>query len=142
MQMVKDCGVQDKTALLLLVELSQQAAIIGEMGNEYTKRYLHKGEYREPLKTGLQWVKRCIGRPRYLYKMFRMSTEVFMALHELLISTYGLKSTKNVSSIESLAIFLWIIGGPQPFSQAENYFTRSTWTVHTSFMKYFIFCAN
>ena len=62
-----------------------------------------------------------------------MSTEVFTTLHELLVSTYGLTSTNNVSSIKSLAMFLWIVGGPQSFSQAENRFTRSLWTVHTKF---------
>jgi hypothetical protein len=63
-----------------------------------------------------------MGHPRYFYKMFRMSVEIFMALHDLLISTYGLTSTNNVSSIELLAMFLWIVGGPQSFSQAEKSF--------------------
>ena len=62
-----------------------------------------------------------------------MSTEVFMSLHDLLVSTYGLKSTNNVSPIESLAMFLWIVGGPQAFCQAENRFVRSLWTIHTKF---------
>ena len=62
-----------------------------------------------------------------------MSTVVFMSLHNLLVSTYGLKSTNNVSSIESLAMFLWIAGGPQVFCQAENRFVRSLWTIHTKF---------
>jgi hypothetical protein len=78
-------------------------------------------------------VMRCMGRPRYFYKMFRTSVEIFMALHDLLVSTYGLSSTNNVSSIESLAMFLWIVGGPQSFSQAENCFTRSLWIVHIKF---------
>jgi hypothetical protein len=30
-------------------------------------------------------------------------------------------------------MFLWIVGGPQSFSQAENRFTRSLWTVHIKF---------
>jgi hypothetical protein len=30
-------------------------------------------------------------------------------------------------------MFLWIVGGPQAFAQAENQFTRSLWTVHTKF---------
>uniref|UniRef100_A0A452Y209 Uncharacterized protein n=1 Tax=Aegilops tauschii subsp. strangulata TaxID=200361 RepID=A0A452Y209_AEGTS len=76
-------------------------------------------------------VMECYGRPQYFYKMFRMSTDVFMALHDLLVSTYGLTSTTNVSSIESLAMFLWIVGGPQSFAQVENRFVRSLWTVHT-----------
>ena len=39
----------------------------------------------------------------------------------------------TVSSIESLAMFLWIVGGPQAFAQVENCFVRSLWTVHTKF---------
>lgn len=119
--------------LLLLAELAQHAAAVGEMGKEYNEHYLHKGEYRETPETGIQWVMRCMSRPRYFYKMFRMSPEIFEALHDLLVSTYGLTSTNNVSSTESLAMFLWIVGGPQSFSQVENRFTRSLWTVHTKF---------
>ena len=124
---------EGQKGLVLLAELAQHAAIIGEMGNHYTEKYLQKAEYRETPETGIQWVMRCFARPRYFYKMFRMSTEVFMALHDLLVSTYGLTSTNNVSSMESLAMFLWILGGPQSFTQAENRFTRSLWTVHTKF---------
>ena len=97
---------QANKGLLYLAELSQQAAVISEMGEEYNQRYLHKGEYRETPETGIQWVTNCMGRPRYFYKMFRMSTDVFMALHDLLVSSYGLTSTNNVSSMESLAMFL------------------------------------
>jgi hypothetical protein len=62
-----------------------------------------------------------------------MSLNVFMALHDLLVSSYGLTSTRNVTSIESLAMFLWIVGGPQSFSQAANHFERSIWTIHMKF---------
>ena len=62
-----------------------------------------------------------------------MSTDVFMALHDLLVSTYGLTSTTNVSSINSLAMFLWIVSRRQSFAQPENHFVRSLWTVHTKF---------
>jgi hypothetical protein len=30
-------------------------------------------------------------------------------------------------------MFLWIVGEPQSFSQAENHFARSLWTVHMKF---------
>jgi hypothetical protein len=56
-----------------------------------------------------------------------------MALHDLLVSTEGLTSTNNISSIELLAMFLWILGGPQSFSQAQNRFIRSLWIVHMKF---------
>jgi len=118
---------------LLLAELSQHAAIVGGIGNSYAEKYLQKAAYRETLETGIQWVLSCMSTPRYFYKMFRMSSEVFNELHDLLVSNYGLTSNKNVSSIESLAMFLWIVGGPQSFLQAENRFTRSLWTIHTKF---------
>ena len=63
--------------------------------------------------------------------MFRMSPNIFMSLHDLLVSIYGLTSTINVSSIESLAMFLWMVGGPQAFAQDEDKFTWSLWIVHT-----------
>jgi hypothetical protein len=56
-----------------------------------------------------------------------------MALHNLLVSTHGLTSTNNISSIESLAMFLWIVGGPRSFLQAGNHFTQSLWMVHMKF---------
>ncbi len=138
---MEDLAKKGQHSLLLLAELSQHAAIVGNMGNLYNERYLHKGEYREleAPESGFQWVMRCFNRPRYFYKMFRMSTEVFMALHNLLVSEYGLKSSNNVSSIESLAMSLWIVGGPQSFSQAEDRFIRSLWTIHTKFKKVLIY---
>jgi hypothetical protein len=38
-----------------------------------------------------------------------------------------------MSSIESLAMFMWIIGAPQSIRQAENRFERSTETVSRKF---------
>jgi hypothetical protein len=66
-----------------------------------TRFVLEPAEYRakEDPESGYDWVMKCFKRPRYFYKMFRMSTEVFMALHDLLVSSYGLKSSRNVTSI-------------------------------------------
>jgi hypothetical protein len=75
---------------------------------------------------------RCFNRLRYFY-MFRMKPDVFKALHDLLVSSYGLKLTHIITSTESLAMFLLIVGGPQSFSQAENCFVQSTWTIHMKF---------
>ena len=130
---LEDLAKKGEEGLLLLADLSQQAAIVGEMASIYTDRYFNKGEYRETPETGIQWVQRCLGRPRHFYKMFRMSPDVFWALHKLLVTSYGLTLSRNVSSVESLAMFLWIVGGPQSFSQAKNRFTRSTWTIHMKF---------
>ena len=89
----------------LLAELSKQAATIGYLGDQYSTRYLNKSDYRVPQQTGIEWVEECLAAPRYFYKMFRMTIEVFWSLHDLLVSTYGLTSTSNVTSVESLAMF-------------------------------------
>jgi hypothetical protein len=47
-----------------------------------------------------------LAHPRYFYKVFRMTLEVFISLHVLLVSTYDLKSTSNVSSVVTSHIFM------------------------------------
>ena len=87
---MSDVPREGKRALLFLAEMSQHAAILGGMSDSYTERYLKKAKYRETPETGIQWVERCMSRPRYFYKMFRMSPEMFLELHDLLRSKYGL----------------------------------------------------
>jgi len=65
--------------------------------------------------------------------MFRMSRALFERLHDLLVSTYGLKSTHKMSSTEALGMFLWMIGPPQPVRQVHNRFKRSTETISRKF---------
>jgi hypothetical protein len=43
-------------------------------------------------------------------------------------------SSRNVTSIESMVIFLWITRAPQSFFQAENHFIQ-TWTIHMKFIE-------
>jgi hypothetical protein len=66
-------------------------------------------------------------------KMFGMRRPIFDCLHETLVDNYELKSTMGISSIKSLAIFLWTVGGPQSVSQVENRFQRSTETIVRKF---------
>jgi hypothetical protein len=54
----------------MLAELAQHAAIMGEMGELYNKQYLHRDDYMQMTEIEIQWVTRCMGRPRYFYKMF------------------------------------------------------------------------
>ena len=117
---MEEVARKGQEGMKLLPELAKQAAIMGNLGNLYVERYLNK-TYRVLQQTGLQWVMECYDRPRYFYKMFRMGTDVFMALHDLLVSAYGLTSTTNVSSIESLVMFL--LRGPRTLSQGKNIFS-------------------
>ena len=58
-----------------------------------------------------------------------------MGLHNVLVGSYGLKSTRRMSSMEALGLFLWICGAPQSVRQAEDRFTRSLETVCRKFHK-------
>lgn len=65
--------------------------------------------------------------------MFRMSRGLFERLHNLLVTSYGLKSSKKMSSVEALAMFLGMIGAPQSIRQVDNYFERSKEMVSRKF---------
>ena len=80
-----------------------------------------------------------LGRPKSCYKMFRMYPDVFLSLHGFLVSNYHLESTSEMNSLECLGMFLWMLGGPQTFIQAEDRFVRSTETIHRKF-KHVLHC--
>lgn len=54
--------------------------------------------------------------------MFQMNTSLFYSLHELLESTYGLKSPTHMSSMEPVAIFLVTCGHGWPNSALSDIF--------------------
>ena len=65
--------------------------------------------------------------------MFRMNPHVFEMLHDLLVQSYGLKSTSRMSSREALGIFLWMVGPPESVRQVEDKFTGSMETISRKF---------
>jgi hypothetical protein len=81
-------------------------------GMYYNDTYISKSVRREPEKTGHDWVMRTLNNHKACYKMFRMTRPFFYCLHETLVDNYELKSTIDMSSIESLAKFLWTFGDP------------------------------
>ncbi|KAM0868725.1 hypothetical protein ACQ4PT_041141 [Festuca glaucescens] len=86
-----------------------------------------------PLITGIQWVEERMKDPRRFYKAFRMRRSVFTMLHDTLVRDYGLQSTSQMSSKESLALFLWMLGAPESNSQAADRFERSVSTISNKF---------
>ncbi|XP_020402089.1 uncharacterized protein [Zea mays] len=105
------------------------------IGMYHFETYMNKSSYREPTETGYAWVMRTLGNRTSCYNMFRMSRTVFENLHTVLVETYGLKSTRKMSSVEALGMFLWICGAPQSLRQAENRFCRSIETCSRKFDK-------
>ena len=58
---------------------------------------------------------------------------MFELLHEVLVNSYGLKSTTKMSSREALGMLLWTLGPPQPVRQVEDRFVRSMETISRKF---------
>ena len=98
-------------------------------------KYCNRAEWMQPLLTGLEWVETKLGDRNSCYNMFRMSPTVFHRLHDVLVESYGLKSSTKSTSVEALGMFLWILGVPQSVRQAENRFERSLGIVHNNFEK-------
>lgn len=98
-------------------------------------KHLTRSEYRKPALTGLEWVYTKLGDRKQCYNMFRMNPTMFYRLHDVLVESYGLKSTTKSSSIEALGMFLWMVGAPQSVRQAEDRFERSMATVSSMFHK-------
>jgi hypothetical protein len=65
--------------------------------------------------------------------MFRMNIDCFDKLHDLLVGSYGLKSTPKMTSVEALGMFLWMCASQQSIIQAENRLIRSPGTVCRKF---------
>jgi hypothetical protein len=50
---LQDAAKEEQKGLLMLAELAQHVAAMGEMGNLYTKWYLEKCPYRETPESGI-----------------------------------------------------------------------------------------
>lgn len=99
----------------------------------YFDKYFVKLPRRVAGESGLQWVQRTLARDNSCYNMFRVERPLFNRLHNTLVHSYGLQSTSRMSSVEALAMFLWIVGTPQSVRQVEDRFVRSLETVSHTF---------
>lgn len=101
----------------------------------YSDNYFLKLPKRVAGDSGLEWVQETLARDTQCYNMFRVERPLFYRLHNTLVRRYGLKSTKKLTSVEALAMFLWIVGGSQAVRQADNRFRRSLETVSRTFSR-------
>jgi hypothetical protein len=103
------------------------------LGMLHYDTYMNKADYRKLVEFGFKWVMTSLGNRTTCFNMFMMHNDVFHKLHNVLVESYGLKSTTRMSSTEALGQFLWICGAPQSMRQAENRFCRSTYTCSKKF---------
>jgi hypothetical protein len=83
-------------------------AVLGYYGNLYSEKYLNKAARRIPQQTGIEWVHEQLEYRKRCYKMFRMYPDVFEQLHNLLVCSYGLESTRDMQSVEWLCFYGWL----------------------------------
>lgn len=67
------------------------------LGMYHFDTYMNKAAHRIATESGFEWVMRTLGNSTSCYNMFRMSQDLFLRLHSLLVESYGLKSTKRMS---------------------------------------------
>ena len=107
----------------------RQCIIACMTGTYYYESYMNKAPPRVVEESGYDWVIRTLNDPEECFNIFRMSRTLFYRLHDLLVASYGLKTSNKMCSVESLGMFLWVAGAPQSVRQAKNRFRRSTKTV-------------
>ena len=100
---------------------------------KYFESWVFKAEPRTSILSGFEWLRENIDTPGETYTMLRMSAKVFFDLHDLLVQGYGLNHSPYVSGVESLAMFLWTLGGCESNRRTQNRFKHSADTIHRKF---------
>ncbi|XP_044320622.1 uncharacterized protein [Triticum aestivum] len=108
---------------------SAMSSIVGK----YCKSWVMKADPRTSRLSGFEWLRETIGTPEETYTMLRMNANVFFDLHDKLVAEYGLKETCFVTTYESLAMYLWTLGGCESNRRTQNRFKHGADTVHRKF---------
>jgi hypothetical protein len=96
---------------------------------EYFMTYYDKNPPRTSILNGYAWVLETLKTPGESHRMFRLNEKLFIQLHDLLVTDYGLKSSIHISSLEFLAIFLCIYGQNRSNISVQNTFKHSGETI-------------
>jgi len=75
------------------------------------------------------WLLETLRTPGECHSQLRMSTEIFMDLHDLLVQRYGLESSMHMDTKEMLAIFLYTVSGNESNRRGQNIFKHSGETI-------------
>lgn len=122
---------------LFFDDIEEETAIVYGMSQYamHMQKYYNRAYYRVPKMTGLDWVEHKLANETACYNMFRITPDMFYRLHKVLTDEYDLKDTKKSTSTEALGMFLWMVGAPQSYRQADDRFERSLGTVHNMFYR-------
>jgi hypothetical protein len=123
----------DDVQILKHVEL--QASLVSTISiiYEYYMTYCDKNPPITSCLSGYGWVLETLNTPGESHRVFKMNEMLFVQLHGLLVSDYGLKSSIHMSSLESHAIFLCICGQNRSNTSVQNTFKHSGKTISRKF---------
>ncbi|WVZ90358.1 hypothetical protein U9M48_036667 [Paspalum notatum var. saurae] len=91
----------------------------------YIGMYIDKNPSQTSTLSGMGWLKETLHTLSECHSQLRMSTEIFMDFHDLLVRKYGLQASLRMSKYESLAICLFICGGNESNRRSQNCFKHS-----------------
>jgi hypothetical protein len=98
---------------------------------KYYMTYYDKNPPRTYVLSGYAWVLETLNTPGE--RIFRMNERIFIQLHALLDTNYGLKSSIHMSYLEPLAIFLCICDQNRSNILVQNTFKHSCETISRNF---------
>ncbi|WVZ53182.1 hypothetical protein U9M48_004161 [Paspalum notatum var. saurae] len=93
-----------------------------QITTSYVDVYVDKNPARTSTLSGMRWLNETLNSP-----------EIFMDLHDILVTRYSLQPSLHVSTYESLAIFLFICGGNESNRRSQNRFKHSGETISRKF---------
>jgi hypothetical protein len=102
------------------------------VASKYFMTYHDRNDPITPIQCGFSWIVERLNTGRS-HKMFRMDSSLFYQLHDLLLSTYDLRSLLHINSVELLAMFLVICGHGMSNSAIHGIFSHSGETISRKF---------
>jgi hypothetical protein len=86
--------------------------------------------------SGMGWVLFVLKTPGECHTQLRMNTEIFMDLHDLLVSRYKLQPSMHMNTYEALAIFLFVCSGNESNRRTQNRFNHSDETISRNLVRF------
>ncbi|KAL4572326.1 hypothetical protein LXL04_019098 [Taraxacum kok-saghyz] len=129
-----DIKRKKKRRKLLCIRLLLDSWSASTIAAAYFCKYIYKKSCMTLDQTGQMWMDEVLnGSPIRSVNAFRMHPNVFLKLCRELELKYGLKSSKNMSSVEKLGIFVYILAVGLSNRDVRKRFQRSGDTISIAF---------
>ncbi|XP_016195468.1 putative nuclease HARBI1 [Arachis ipaensis] len=101
---------------------------------QYYNKYIYKRSCMTSTQTGNKWLKEILeGNNSRCCIIFRMEKDIFKRLCYDLETNYGLCASRRISAAETLAIFLFVLGGGNSNKSTKERFQHSGETISRKF---------